>query len=85
MQLRGLAERLELLGRHPKLPAHGFHEVADPREMSAEIRIALVQDAEQHIHALASGGRPVPAWAVIASQYVVLAVVSVCVVWLVTR
>jgi fumarate reductase subunit C len=32
-----------------------------------------------------SGGRPVPAWAVIASQYVGLAVVSVCVLWLVTR
>jgi fumarate reductase subunit C len=32
-----------------------------------------------------SGGRPVPAWAVIASQYVVLVVVSVCVLWLVTR
>jgi fumarate reductase subunit C len=32
-----------------------------------------------------SGGRPVPAWAVIASQYVGLAVVSTFVVWLVTR
>jgi fumarate reductase subunit C len=32
-----------------------------------------------------SGGRPVPAWAVIASQYVGLGVVSVCVLWLVTR
>ena len=30
-------------------------------------------------------GRPVPAWGVIASQYVGLAVVSVCVLWLVTR
>jgi hypothetical protein len=27
----------------------------------------------------------VPAWVVIASQYVGLAVVSVCVLWLVTR
>ena len=35
--------------------------------------------------AVRSGGRPVPAWAVIASQYVGLAVVSVCVLWLVTR
>ena len=32
-----------------------------------------------------SGGWPLPAWAVIASQYVGLAVVSVCVLWLVTR
>jgi len=32
-----------------------------------------------------SGGRPVPAWAVIASQYAGLAVVSVIVVWVVTR
>jgi fumarate reductase subunit C len=32
-----------------------------------------------------SGGRPVPAWAVIASQYVGLGVVSVCVLWVVTR
>ena len=31
------------------------------------------------------GGRPLPASAVIASQYVGLAVVSACVVWLVTR
>lgn len=31
------------------------------------------------------GGRPAPASAVIASQYVGLAVVSACVVWLVTR
>ena len=32
-----------------------------------------------------SVGRPLPAWAVIASQYVGLAVVSVFVFWLVTR
>jgi len=32
-----------------------------------------------------SVGRPLPAWVVIASQYVGLAVVSVCVLWLVTR
>jgi fumarate reductase subunit C len=31
------------------------------------------------------GGRPVPAAAVIASQYVGLAVVSAFVIWLVTR
>ena len=30
-------------------------------------------------------GRPLPAWVVIASQYVGLVVVSVCVLWLVTR
>ena len=35
--------------------------------------------------AVRSGGGRVPAWAVIASQYVGLAVVSVCVLWLVTR
>lgn len=31
------------------------------------------------------GGRPVPAWVVVASQYVGLAVASAFVVWLVTR